>query len=146
MLHTPLQLTQYALMLAACAYAVWKGGLTERVAAADIFIGWTLTPLLTSHDWSAAQYPILGVDSLYFAVLLALALTSDRFWPMAAAAFALLPVLVQLAYIANAHIWPWTFFYVGGACDLLVLAILALGVWLEVARPLAGSVGDARGA
>ena len=135
MLHTPLQLAEYALVLAACGYACWRGGLTERIAAADIFIGWTITPILTLHDWSAPQYLILIVDTVYFAVMLWLALTSDRYWPLPAAAFALLPVLIQLAFIANVHIWSWTFFYVGGACDLLVVLILAVGVRLEGERP-----------
>jgi uncharacterized protein (DUF2062 family) len=114
--------------------AALHGGRDERTAALAIGAAALLTPLLVSHHYEAPELGVLLVDSLLFAALAAIAMSSRAFWPMWAAglqlgalavhlAAAKMPEMVPAAYAETLAIWSYA-----------VLGALAAGTWWEARR------------
>jgi hypothetical protein len=61
-------------------WAIWKGGPTEKRAAALIAIGWILSPILTRFDGPGPGAYVQTLDVLIFFAVVALALHSRRLW------------------------------------------------------------------
>lgn len=87
------------------AWAFWRGGPTERLGAAMMLGGWIATPfLLDLTPPSVDPYAILLIDFVMFGALTALALTSDRYWPMPVAAFFLLGAVLHVAQLIDPQV------------------------------------------
>lgn len=75
----------YTLLVASSAYAFWKGGAPERIAAVIILLA-TLFTLLVAPDKSwvfgSVHAGIFAVDLCMFVALVVLSLYADRFWPL----------------------------------------------------------------
>lgn len=79
----------YTLLLLACGYAGARGGAPERIVAATLMAGTIATWAVaigvggsrTGHFYHV-EIGILLVDAAMLAVLLAVALAADRFWPL----------------------------------------------------------------
>ncbi|SFP74190.1 hypothetical protein [Sphingomonas rubra] len=79
----------YALLLVACGHAAWRGGAPERIVAATLMAGTVATWIVaigvggsrTGHFYHV-EIGVLLVDAAMLAVLLAVALAADRFWPL----------------------------------------------------------------
>ena len=134
-LHTPFQLVSCIFLILTCGFAIGFGGRPERLVGAASLVAWIATPVVLLRDWFSPQYGVFAIDAGLFAVVLACALRSDRFWPMPAAALALIPVMVHIAFVVDLRIWPWASFYANGACSWLELIVLVAGTWFEVASP-----------
>jgi hypothetical protein len=106
--------------------AVWRGRWEERVVAMAFAV--TLTILAAAprysgfahlYEVSASRAGVLGVGFAFLAVLLVVALRSERIWPSWAAAFQALIIVSHLAfmmrpdliepwaYISSVVIWTW---------------------------------------
>jgi hypothetical protein len=85
--QTPDQLFSLAVLLACCGLAVWRGRWVERIAAAAMAVAWFVSPLVQDDQQTLGPERRAVVDILLLLVLLSLALTSDRWWTMAATAF-----------------------------------------------------------
>lgn len=110
----------------------WKwGGLDERLAALG-FIAATVASNLANHShYLHTENGVLLIDVLLLAGLVVLALRSDRFWPMWAAAFQLVGTTVHIASMAETGDFAWAY-----AVGLIfwsypVMIALAVGTWLE---------------
>ncbi len=147
MLHTPAQQARFAALLLACGFVFWRGGRVERLAAVATLAAWLATPLLTDRDWLSPQYGVLAVDLGWLAALSALALRGGRYWPMPAAALALLNVLIHLAFVLDPRVWPWAFFYGDFVLSWMIVAVLVVGAWVEAprTRPLTSRRREAGG-
>jgi hypothetical protein len=120
--------------LVALATIRW-GGKPERQVAAASAVAWVATRLVfNTANYIDPQWGVLAVDVLFLLALTGVALTADRFWPMFAAAFQLIGVLVHLAitlddgiralaYIRGLVIWSY-----------LVVLALAIGTYFEWRR------------
>ena len=84
--------------VAACGYALVRGRGPERVGAAAYGANWALTPAVQIYPLAQLQWGVLGLDLAAAAVLLAIALRANRWWPLLAAAFALLIPVEHLGY------------------------------------------------
>jgi len=114
--------------MASVIYALWRGGRPERIVGAATLLAWVATLALEDRrDWFELQWGILAVDFVFLAVLVALALVTDRSWLLFASAFQLLSVVTHLAisldrgvrslaYLRSLTIWSY-----------LILMSLALG-------------------
>lgn len=134
------QLFFIALLIATCGYALWRGRKYERLAA-SIFIGATIMSVLAR---SPVQERYLGIeagdlviDLLVLFAIVAIALRSDRFWPLWVAGLqltiglshllkAIQPDLLPLAYAAAERFWSYP-----------TLLILFIGAWRQHRRTLA---------
>ena len=104
-LTQPSQQIGMAAVVLTAAYAFWRGGRWERLGAVLMLAGWIATPyLLELSPAGMDAYTILGVDLAMFLALTALALTSDRYWPMPVAAFFLIGVVLHAAKMIDPQV------------------------------------------
>ncbi len=126
-------LTLVAFLLAG-SYAVWRGGNPERFIALAMSIGGAAARMVQSYDFSRPQYGMFAVDLVFLAVLLPLAMFSNRKWLLPCAALQLLiigahvamildPRIRSYAYLTAVMVWFW--------CQMLTLV---LGVFFEAER------------
>jgi uncharacterized membrane protein len=136
------QLFSLAALLTCCGLAAWRGRWVERVAAAAMAAAWFASPLAQDdHQILGVQAGVLTVDLLLLAVLLYLALTADRWWTMAAAAFQGVSALVHLAAAIDKQIIPRAYYVAGSLLSYLVMGALLVGVWNAGRRVKPGSDG-----
>ena len=122
-------------MAAVSGFAFWRGGRPERLVAAVNIAAWLASPLVEDHrNWLDPQWGILGVDILFLAVLLWLALRTDRRWLLFAAAFQLLGVVTHGAMMADRTVGGWAYITAGVIWSYLVLTSLAVGTWFQWRR------------
>jgi hypothetical protein len=131
------------LAMLACGYAIVCGGKPERVAGALILVDWIASPLLASGDaFHHTQLAIFMMDSVLTLVLLFIAMSSKRFWPLWVAAFQVLEVLIHIAMLVDHGVRPRAYFIGIEISSYLILLALAIGTWSEAPRraPPQGSV------
>ena len=93
-----------ALLFACSRYARRRGGGVERVGGATMFVGCVLTFMLNSPlsvRYASVETAILIVDAVMLLIFAALALRTDRYWPLWVTALQLLVVLAHLARLAD---------------------------------------------
>ena len=72
-----------ALLIGACAYAWLRGRSDERIAATTCVVATVASfALLTELRFSRVEFGVLAVDLATLAVFVAVALRSERFWPL----------------------------------------------------------------
>lgn len=129
MLFTALYQWASLIALAVTAAAgLWRGGWPERVAATGMVGAWFASAMLQSglQRWGV-QTGVMVTDVLLLALLLAIALTSDRWWPMWATAFQAMGVAIHLAVMADAKIWGWSYFVGTAVFSYMVMVALFTG-------------------
>lgn len=137
------QLFSLAVLLACCGLATWRGRWVERVAAMAMTAAWFVSPLVQDDQQTlGAQSGVLVVDILLLLVLLYLALTSDRWWTMAAVAFQGVGALVHLAAAIDKQIIPRAYYVAGSLLSYLVMGALLIGAW-NAGRRTAPGPGEA---
>ena len=110
----------------------WKwGGRDERLAAIAFIMATLVSRLIDQSDFGSTQTTVMIVDTALLTALVVLALRSDRFWPIWAAAFQLVGTMVHVASMAESGNFAWAY-----AVGLIfwsypVMIALAVGTWLE---------------
>lgn len=112
-------------------YALFSGGVPERIGTTIMVVGSALTMAATSgppYHFASVEIGILVVDGAAFLAFVLLALRADRFWPIWATAFAAMGVLGHLArWYAGADVTPRAY-YVGIVLwTYPILALSAIG-------------------
>jgi hypothetical protein len=129
-------------MLAVCALAFWRGGWPERTAAIGMLVDSLSSGLLqNTHDWGQTQWADLAIDVAYLALLLWLALRSHRFWPLFAAAFQLLSVVIYVARMADYSVGARATYNAVVILGYLILLAIVYGIvgrWRRSIGPRAG--------
>jgi hypothetical protein len=136
--HSPDQLFSLAVLLACCGVAVWRGRGVEQIAAAAMVAAWFVTPLVQDRQALGAQSGVVVVDILLLLVLLYLALTTDRWWTMAATAFQGVAAMVHLAAALDRQIIPRAYYVAGSLVSYLVMGALLIGAWNARGRKKTG--------
>ena len=118
-------------LLGSCAIA-WKwGGLDERLAAGGFFVATIATNIAARSNFGHTEPGILLIDVVLFFGLLVLALRSDRFWPMWAAAFQLVGTMFHFASMAETEDLAWAYYVALIFWTYPVFIALGLGTWFE---------------
>ena len=127
----------WTLLLITCGYALWRGRKYEQLSAL-IFISASVASVAArsalQENYSAVARSDLVIDSLVLVALVAVALRSDRFWPLWVAGLqltismshvlkAIQPDLLPLAYAAAERFWSYP-----------TLIILFIGAWRQHQR------------
>jgi hypothetical protein len=127
--HLPQEIWRTAL-LATCAFAFWRGGRPERIAAFAFLIASFVQPLvLNTRNWLDPQWGVLVVDSVLLALLVGLALLTDRSWVLFCAAFQLLSVVIHIAILVDRSVAPLPYRRGLVIWSYLSLVALAWGAW-----------------
>jgi hypothetical protein len=136
--HSLYQWLGIVCLAVAAAPAIWRGGWPERTAAIAMVAAWLGSGLVQNgmQLWGL-QIGVMLIDLVLLAVLLAIALRSDRWWPMWASAFHGLGALLHFAVLVDAKVWGRTYFIAGSLFSFLTLAALLVGGINRMRRPLA---------
>jgi len=121
------------LLFGSCAYAWLAGGSEGRWIVTMIVLAalMSIPASYLDHGWSHTQLPVLGVDALLLAGLLAIALRSRSFWPLWMVAFHLLSVTTHLATIAKPELKPLLYFAMQSFWSLPLLLVMVAGIMLD---------------
>lgn len=113
-------------LLISTGVALWRGGWPERLAAAAMILAWIASALLyKTRLWFGPQTAVFLVDLALLAVLLFIALRSDRWWPMWASGFHALTLFLMLATLLDTRISNRAGYIAGGGV-FSYLTMLAL--------------------
>lgn len=129
----------WIVLLASCGYALWRGRRYERIAAI-VFIAATVLSIIARSPLQGRYHELeisdLIIDSGVLVSVVAIALVSDRFWPLWAAGLqlvdsmahmlkALQPTLIPAVYGAAERFWSYP-----------ILIILLIGAWRQHRRSI----------
>ena len=117
-------------VVAAALLAFGWGGRDEQLAAIG-FLAATLATRMIQAEYQHVEFSVLAVDFGLLLGLTALALTSDRFWPMYATAFQLLALLVHMGSLTEHGNFSWAYAVGLIFWSYAVIAALLVGTWLE---------------
>ena len=100
-----------------------------RLTAGGLLINVAATVVMRDYSWPQLQYPGFIIDVLSLVLLLAIALRTDKFWPLAAAAFQLLVVLTHFAKMIDPNLGQWSYMTAIVIWTYLLMTALGVGVW-----------------
>lgn len=129
-----------SLLLACFLYAVARGGWPERAGALLLILGSLLTLAVnspTSERYADVEVAILIVDASVLLGFLALALFTDRFWPLWTTALQLLVVLAHLAKLGDPEMMRNGYGFLMAAWSYPQLLAIGLGTVAHRRRMLA---------
>ena len=118
-------------LIAACVMAWRWGGRDEQLAAFGFAVATLASNLANQHLYASPEVGVLGVDLMVLAGLIVLALKSDRFWPMYAAAFQFVGSVVHIASFTENGNFAWAYAVGLIFWSYAVMAALMAGTWLE---------------
>lgn len=121
-----------ALTIAACIYAIARGGAPERITAIGFLSAFALTNLFSRSVWvafSTTEWDIAAVDTALAAVVLFVALGSCRFWAMAMAAMMIINVFGHLARMLDAGIIAKAYYALVALISYPMVLLLVIGTW-----------------
>lgn len=119
-------------MLTSSCFIAWQwGGWEERIVAVAFVLASLASNAANNSLYTHTETGILFVDLAVFAGLVVLALRSDRFWPMYAAAFQLVAVTVHVASMTEHGNFAWAYAVALTFWTYPVLIALMAGTWLE---------------
>jgi hypothetical protein len=115
--------------MAVCLIAVWRGGDEERLAAGGLLANWALSMVVYKSHSQDTQWAVFAFDASLLALYVWLAMRTRRFWPLFAAGFQVLVVVIHLGRAADAGVSGWA--YITGQLILayLVLFTIGYGAW-----------------
>jgi hypothetical protein len=122
----------WTLLALTCGYAFIRGGRDERVVAivcavASILTAFVLSPW--SQRYSQIESGELVVDLVVLAAFVAVALRSDRFWPLWVAGLQLTSSLAHLMKGINLELLPQAYAAATKFWSYPILFIILVGTW-----------------
>jgi hypothetical protein len=122
----------FAILLFACFfYALARGGWPERIGSFVLIAGSFLTLAVNSplqQRYASVEIGILVVDVGVLLAFLALALLTDRYWPLWTTALQLLVVLAHLARWADPEMFRHGYGFILAVWSYMQLLVMALGI------------------
>ena len=108
------------LLVAACLLAAARGGRPERLTALLFVTAWIASIAVErpfAERYATLQTATMAIDLILFGALLAIALTSRRYWPMIVVSLQAViliahlvkifdPLLIRAAYERMTIVWP----------------------------------------
>jgi hypothetical protein len=126
-----LRLLFLTMLLGTCGMAFWKGRRSEKWTAVLLLAAAVASLFVETKFFAGTETGVLAIDLTLLAYLLVLALQSDRFWPLWAAAFQVVGTSIHLASIVDSTIWPSAYATAQAFWAYPVLLALGAGTWLE---------------
>lgn len=109
-----------------CGGAFWKGSREEQLAAGGTLLSWLATLVLRDHRWLGLQWGAFASDTVLLILLTGIAVRTRRYWPLVAAAFQLLCVLIHVARLIDPGVRGWA--YATGQVIFTQLLLISIGV------------------
>jgi hypothetical protein len=123
-----------------CIVALLRGGRPEKITAVVLILADLISaaPLRGAH-WKHVEPTLVFIDLCVEIFFIYLALTSSRWWPLCAAAFNALAVIMLLISALDPSIRPYAYFVGEQIWDYLVLMALLFGALIEGPRASAAA-------
>lgn len=127
----------WLLLVVSCGYALWRGRKYERIAA-GVFVGATVLSILGHSPLHSRYVGIeisdLLVDTAVLIAVLAIALVSDRFWPLWVAGLQLVDSMSHVMKAIDATLVPPVYAAAERFWSYPILGILLVGAWRQHRR------------
>lgn len=130
--------TVFRLLLALVVlYALMRGSRDERQVALICLIGAVVTTVVLAplaQRFATVEAPVMAVDLAVFIGFLAVALRSQRFWPLWVAGLQLTTMLGHVLKAIESNLVPYAY---GAALNFWaypIIVILAVGTWRNQQR------------
>ena len=121
----------FAVLLFGCFfYALARGGWPEKAGAFALVAGSLLTVAVNSplpQRYASVEVGILIVDVAVLLAFLALALLTDRYWPLWTTALQLLVVLAHLARLVDPGMFRLGYGFILAVWSYIQIVIMVLG-------------------
>jgi hypothetical protein len=127
----------WLLLVVSCGYALWRGRKYERIAAL-VFVTATILSFLghSAHRrYVEIEASDLIVDTAVLFTVVAIALVSDRFWPLWVAGLQLVDSMAHLMKAIDANLLPTVYGAAERFWSYPILLILFIGAWRQQHRP-----------
>ena len=120
----------HALIIFFGAWALWRGGKTERLGAAFILIAWFLTPIVQTRGVIGLDLGTTTIDALLLLVLTWLSISSRELWALLASSSQLLCVIGHFSSALSPNIGMFTYVTGNGFWGgYMLIFALAIGVF-----------------
>lgn len=122
----------WALLLVVSGYALWRGRQDERIVAAACVVASIASPLVVpplDARFSSVEFGILAVDLATLGIFTAVALQSQRFWPLWVAGLQLTTSMAHLLKAVELDLLPSAYGAAARFWVYPILVILAVGTW-----------------
>jgi hypothetical protein len=132
-----LRILYIATLVVVTAFALRHGGRSERAGALIILVGSALSMAIQQSpffDWRFARGGLVAVDLVVLAAFIALALRSQRFWPLWATAFHLIAVTSHLLMFFEPRRILQAYAIAQGFWAYPMLVLIASASWLRRRR------------
>ena len=134
----------WIVLVVSCGYALWRGRRYERIAAL-VFVAATVLSIL-GHSPLRGRYVALEtsdliVDSAVLLAVVAIALVSDRFWPLWAAGLQLVDSMSHVMKAMDADLIPKVYGAAERFWSYPILIVLLIGAWRQHRRHVAERTG-----
>lgn len=130
------------IQLAACLYALRRGGAPERWTAwlmAGAAVATALQPYRVGRSFYGVEWPVLMIDTAMLLGLVALAARADRFWPLWIAALQLIAIGIHGVRAIDATILPRVYNRAESRIAYGMIVLLVIGTWRHWRRKAAGA-------
>jgi len=117
------------LLVSCAAYAFVRGGAPEKVVAAAFIVAAAASYAVIPAQgrFHGLEFGLLSIDAGLLVVLVAVALSANRFWPIWIASLQLFALLVHVARAYQEDVLPIVYFAVISRIAYPMLAMLAIG-------------------
>jgi hypothetical protein len=121
-----------ALLVLSCGYALWRGNRDARIVgliciAATLATRFAASPV--SVRYSGVELGLLAIDAAVLIGFVAVALRSDRFWPLWVAGLQLTTSTAHLMKAVDESLLPIAYGAAVALWSYPILIILAIGTW-----------------
>jgi hypothetical protein len=121
-----------AILFLTCGYALWRGRSDERIVAvacllATLATRFAISPL--SVRYSGIELGLLIIDLLLLATFVAIALRSERYWPLWVAGLQLTNSMAHLMKAIELDLMPVAYRAAAVFWSYPILFVLAIGTW-----------------
>jgi hypothetical protein len=128
----PHYLIFWGMLLLTCGYALWRGNRYEQIAGA-ICIGASIFSYLTHSPVNARYLTLetsdLAIDTAVLLAFVAIALRSDRFWPLWVAGLQLTISMSHFFKAVDVDLMPRAYAAAERFWSYPTLVIIAVGAW-----------------
>jgi hypothetical protein len=125
-------ITYHLLLLAVATYAFLRGRREERLAAAICVFATIATRLMlspTPERYSGVEIGVFLVDLLTLAGFTAIALRTERFWPLWVAGLQLTTLLAHMVKLVDVGLLPHAYAAAGRFWVYPIFLIIVAGTW-----------------
>ena len=135
-------LLYWTILALCCGYALLRGRADERIAAGVCIVASVVSVIVLSPmavRYASVETGELAVDLLVLSTFVAVALRSDRFWPLWIAGLQLTTTLAHILKAMSLDLLPFAYGAAERFWSYPILIVIAVGTWRQHRRGLAQS-------